>query len=191
MKQKIRLMVVSLTLMIGIMAVVDYSLDTAYSQVEPEKEKSLQEQVASAFNYVHKADLNRASITLLLNGISLIQNDTLLIYDSTPFATKGHISLNLPCNPEEPNKPMFQVLIGLAPKVFPMYLGYLEQVSNPPRSCLFHGQFGFGDPVTDVALKYTESKEVQFLGPHTITITAHESYIPSQELFKTKQHLAP
>jgi len=191
MKQKIGLMGVSLTLMIGIMAVMDYSLETAYSQVEPEKEKSLQEQVATAFNYVHKADLNRASITLLLNGISLIQNDTLLIYDSTPFATKGHISLNLPCNPEEPNKPMFQVLIGLAPKVFPMYLGYLEQVSNPPRSCLFHGQFGFGDPVTDVALKYTESEEVHFLGPHTITITAHESYIPSQELFKQKQHLAP
>jgi len=39
MKQKIRLMVVLLTLMIGIMAVVDYSLETTYSQVEPEKEK--------------------------------------------------------------------------------------------------------------------------------------------------------
>ena len=191
MKQKIRLMSVSLTLIIGIIAVMDYSLETAYSQVEPEKEKSLQEQVASSFNYVHKADLNRASVTLLLNGISLIQNDTLLIYDSTPFATKGHVSLNLPCNPEEPNKPMFQVLIGLAPKVFPMYLGYLEEVSNPPRSCLFHGQFGFGDPVTDVALKYTGDREVKFLGPHSITITVHESYIPHQQLFKEKQHLAP
>ena len=72
-----------------------------------------------------------------------------------------------------------------------MYLGYLEQVSNPPRSCLFHGQFGFGNPITDVALKYTDDEEVKFLGPHTITITVHESYIPSQELFKTKQHLAP
>ena len=191
MKQNIGLMVVSLSLIIAIFGLVDYSLGTAYSQADTEKENLLQDQVAKSFNYVHKADLNRASVTLLLNGISLIQNDTLLIYDSTPFATKGHISLNLPCNPEEPNKPMFQVLIGLAPKVFPMYLGYLEQVSNPPRSCLFHGQFGFGDPVTDVALKYTGDKEVKFLGPHTITITTHESYIPTQELFKQKQHLAP
>ena len=191
MKQKVRVMVVLLTLMIGIMAVVDYSTETAYSQEDPKKEKALQDQVASAFNYVHKADLNRASLTLLLNGISLIQNDTLLIYDSTPYASKGHISLNLPCNPEEPNKPMFQVLIGLAPKVFPLYLGYLEQVSNPPRSCLFHGQFGFGDPVTDVALHYTGDGEIKFLGPHTITITVHESYIPSQEQLKLRQHIAP
>jgi hypothetical protein len=130
-------------------------------------------------------------MTILLNGISLIQNDTLLLYDSTPFASKGHLAMIVPCDPKQPNKPMFQVLIGLAPSLFPMSLGYIEQASNPPRSCLYHGQFGFGDPVTDVALAYSGEQEVSFAGPHSVVITVHESFIPNVELFMEKQHLAP
>jgi hypothetical protein len=170
---------------------MNYFFDSSFSQVDPEKEKLMQEQVANSFNYVHKADLNRASMTILLNGISLIQNDTLLLYDSTPFASKGHLAMIVPCDPKQPNKPMFQVLIGLAPSLFPMSLGYIEQASNPPRSCLYHGQFGFGDPVTDVALAYSGEQEVSFAGPHSVVITVHESFIPNVELFMEKQHLAP
>ena len=32
-------------------------------------------------------------------------------------------------------------------------LGYIEQLSNPCR-CVYHGQFGFGDPITDLVLQY-------------------------------------
>lgn len=191
MKHWIRLLCFSLTIATTMLVSMSYFFESSFSQTDPEKEKLLQEQVANSYNYVHKADLNRASVTTLLNGISLIQNDTLLLYDSTPYASKGHIAIMLPCDPEQPSKPMFQVLIGLAPSLFPMSLGYIEPASNPPRSCLFHGQFGFGDPVTDLALSYTGSDEVSFAGPHSVVITVHESYIPSVELFKEKQHLAP
>ena len=34
-----------------------------------------------------------------------------------------------------------------------MALGYIPQLSSPPDMCVYHGQFGFGDPVTDVVSK--------------------------------------
>lgn len=191
MKQGSRLLCVSLTFATVMLISINYFLESSFSQLDPEQEKLLQEQVANSFNYVHKADMNRASQTILLNDISLIQNDTMILYDSTPYASKGHIAMFLPCDPVRADKPMFQILIGIAPKLFPMSLGYIEQASNPPRSCLFHGQFGFGDPVTDVALSYAGEKEITFAGPHSIVITTHESYIPNVEQLMQKQHLAP
>ena len=42
------------------------------------------------------------SVNILLNGINLAQGEFILLYDSTPFASKGHIAVNLPCNPNNP-----------------------------------------------------------------------------------------
>ena len=172
---------------IGLIIIMALPVSSIHSQVNIEQESALQDQVSSNFNYVHKADLNRAVLTVLLHDIKLIKNDVMLLYDSTPFASKGHVALNLPCG-MDPNKPPFQVLVGAAPDLFSMPFGYVEQISNPPRSCIYHGQFGFGDPVTDVALKYNGDEEIMFLGPHSVTITTHESYIPKNETFMTGQH---
>ena len=48
--------------------------------------------------YVHTADMNRATQTILLNGITLNSSEFIILYDSTPYASKGHIALNLPCD---------------------------------------------------------------------------------------------
>ena len=159
---------------------------TTLAQELPNDESKLQEMVSNNLDYVHKADLNRATTSILLNDIELENNEFIILYDSTPFASKGHIALNIPCDPENPYDPNIKVLVGRAPDLFVMPVGYVQQISSPPKMCVYHGQFGFGDPVTDVILKYIADDESEnsiiFDGPHSIAITTHESYIPLDKI---------
>ena len=149
---------------------------------------ALHDQVSSGLDYVHNATIDTASLAVLLNGLNLSQNQFILLYDSTPFASKGHIALNLPCDSSNPSSPLFQVLVGRAPDIIPTRLGYIEQVSAPPEMCVYHAQFGFGDPVTDVILKYIANGTIRLKGPHSVAITTHESYIPSTPSLEELQH---
>src|ERR687888_870923 len=134
-------------------------------------------QIASSLDYIHKSDTNIAPLIIPLHGINLTANQFILLYDSTPYATKGHIALNLPCDASTPSVPSFQLLVGRAPNLTATALGYISQISAPPQMCIYHAQFGFGEPVTDVVLKNTSTNTVSFKGPHSVVITAHESYI--------------
>ena len=149
---------------------------------------ALRDQISSGLDYVHNATTDTASLAVLLNGLNLSQNQFILLYDSTPFASKGHIALNLPCDSSNPSSPLFQVLVGRAPDIIPTRLGYIEQVSAPPDMCVYHAQFGFGDPVTDVILKYIANGTISLEGPHSVAITTHESYIPSTPSLEELQH---
>ena len=149
---------------------------------------ALHKLVSTNLNYSHKADTNRASQTVLLNGLNLNTTEFLLLYDSTPYASKGHIALNLPCESGSPNNPLFQVLVGRAPDLVPTTLGYMGQISEPPQMCIYHGQFGFGKPVTDVALKNISDRSINLTGPHSVAITTHESFIPADQSFMEAQH---
>ena len=73
--------------------------------------------------------------------------------------------MNLPCDANTPNVPIFQVLVGRAPDLAPLPLGYISQLSVAPQMCVYHGQFGCGDPVTDVVLKNTSTKTISLGGP--------------------------
>ena len=142
--------------------------------------------VSSNLDYVHTADMNRATQTILLNGITLNSSEFIILYDSTPYASKGHIALNLPCDPNDPQDRLLDVLIGRAPDMITMALGYIPKLSSPPNMCVYHGQFGFGDPVTDIVLKAVSEDPVKFKGPHSIAIVTHESYIPEQASYMHK-----
>jgi hypothetical protein len=69
-------------------------------------------------------------------------------------------------------------------------MGYMGQISEPPQMCVYHGQFGFGKPVTDVALKNISDRSINLTGPHSVAITTHESLIPSTPSFEEIQHQA-
>jgi hypothetical protein len=144
--------------------------------------------VSGNLDYVHTADMNRATQTVLLNGITLNSSEFIILYDSTPYASKGHIALNLPCNAQDPQDRLFDVLIGRAPDMSRMALGYIPQLSSPPDMCIYHGQFGFGDPVTDIVLKSVSDDPITLRGPHSIAIVTHESYIPQEASFMQKEH---
>jgi hypothetical protein len=149
---------------------------------------AIHDQISTNLNYSHKADTNRASLTVLLNGLKLNASEFILLYDSTPYASKGHIALNLPCNNNNPTIPDFQVLIGRAPDLVATPMGYLGQISDPPQMCVYHAQFGFGDPVTDLILKNISGRSINLTSPHSVVITTHESFIPTSPSFKDIQH---
>ena len=151
-------------------------------------EDALYKQISTNLNYSHIADTTRASQTVLLNGLNLNTSEFILLYDSTPYASKGHIALNLPCDPNSPNNPLFQVLVGRAPDLVPTTLGYISQISEPPQMCIYHAQFGFGKPVTDIALKNISDRSINLTGPHSAAISTHESFIPTAQSFMETQH---
>ena len=144
--------------------------------------------VSGSLDYAHTADMNRATQTVLLNGITLNSSEFIILYDSTPYASKGHIALNLPCDAKDPQDRLLDVLIGRAPDMITMALGYIPQLSSPPNMCVYHGQFGFGDPVTDIVLKSVSDDPITLRGPHSVAIVSHESYIPEQASFMQQQH---
>ena len=148
----------------------------------------MSQQIARSLDYVHKSDINIAPLTVPLHGVNLSANQFILLYDSTPYASKGHIALNLPCDANTPNVPIFQVLVGRAPNLTPLPLGYISQISVVPQMCVYHGQFGFGDPVTDIVLKNISGKNINLEGPHSVAISTHEFYTSTTPSFEQIQH---
>ena len=144
-------------------------------------------QIATGTNYIYQTDVGKQVQPVLLNGMNFSQNQFLLFYDSTPFATKGHVAVTLPCSEENPSKPSFQILSGRAPDLFTVPLGYIQNISSPSM-CVFHGQFGFGDPISDLALKYVGEGSIELNGPYSIVVSGLESFIPKQKSFQELQH---
>ena len=151
-------------------------------------DSAMSQQIARSLDYVHKSDINIAPVTVPLHGVNLSANQFILLYDSTPYASKGHIALNLPCDANTPNVPMFQVLVGRAPDLTPLALGYISRISVAPQMCVYHGQFGFGDPVTDIVLKNVSGRTISLEGPHSVAISTHEFYTPSTASLEQIQH---
>jgi hypothetical protein len=148
----------------------------------------IREQIAAAADYLHTVDTSTVSDTLLLNGVTLQSGEPLLVYDSTPFASKGHLAMNVPCNENTPENAMFEILLGRAPNLSPVKPGYLPQISAPPNNCIYHAQFGFGDPVTDIAIRYVGENQTTFRGSNSLIISTHESYLPTSPSEKEMQH---
>jgi hypothetical protein len=148
------------------------------------------EQISKSLNYVHKSDTGMSMQNVLLNGINLSSNEFIPLFDSTPYASKGHIELSVPCDSSSPEIAYFQVLVGRAPNVTALTPAYVKEVSVPPDMCIYHTQFGFGDPVSDILLKNTAGKSIVLGGPHAVVISTHESYTPTVPSFKDIQHKA-
>jgi hypothetical protein len=153
-----------------------------------ELDSQLYRQLATGTNYIYKTDTGKSSETVLLDGLNFSQNQFLLLYDSTPYSSKGHVAVTFPCNEENPSKPVFQILSGRAPDLFSVPLGYIQNISSVPSMCVFHGQFGFGDPISDLALKYVGQGNIELNGPYSVVVTGLESFIPKQKSFQELQH---
>ncbi len=180
---------ITLTFILGVISINDEDF-SAFSQQLPTDQTELRDLISKSLDYVHHGDISTTSTNILLNGINLTHGEFILLYDSTPFGSKGHIAVNLPCNPGNPLDPIFDILVGRAPDLFVLPLGYLEQISKPGKMCVYHGQFGFGDPITDIILQYVGDDPITLEGPHSIVISAHEFYKPTTESFFERHHNA-
>ena len=54
--------------------------------------------------------------------------------------------------------------------------------------CVFHGQFGFGNPISDLALKYVGEGSIELNGPYSVVVSGLESFIPKEKSFQELQH---
>jgi hypothetical protein len=151
-------------------------------------DSGLYNSISTGTNYIHQADTSRSTTTILLDGLNFSKGQFILLADTTPYASKGHLAITLPCNKGNPAQPIFQALVGRAPDVFAMPLGYLENISSVPTMCVYHGQYGFGDPVTDLALKYIGDENITLKGPYSAIISSQEEYIPKAKSFEELQH---
>jgi hypothetical protein len=159
-----------------------------FAQELPTDQKELDDLIAKSLDYVHKGEISTSAQNILLNGINLTQGEFIFLYDSTPFASKGHLAANLPCDPKNPNDALFDILVGRAPDMFVMPLGYVGPMSKPGKMCVYHGQFGFGDPVSDIVIQYVGDDTIKLEGPHSIVISTHEYYTPTTPSFEERQH---
>lgn len=166
-------------------------LQALSGQTTTTNDTRIREQIAAAADYLHSVDTSTVSDTILLNGLTLQSGEPLLLYDSTPFASKGHLAMNVPCNENTPGTAMFEILLGRAPNLSPVKPGYLPQISAPPNNCIYHAQFGFGDPVTDIAIRFVGENQTTFRGSNSLVISTHESYIPTTPSQKELQHEQP
>lgn len=152
-------------------------------------DSAMREEMLVATDYIHSSDTSKASQTVLLNGITLAPGEFILLFDSTPYANRGHIALNVPCDESNPRLVLVDVLVGRAPMIAPLKLGYVEQISDPPDMCVYHSQFGFGDPVTDIVLQNISGNEISFRDPHSVTLSIHEHFRPTEKSPKEIQHV--
>jgi hypothetical protein len=85
---------------------------------------------------------------------------------------------------------VFKILFGRAQKLSPVKKhSYLPQISTPPNNCMYHAQFGFGDLVTDIAIRYTKENQTTFRGSNSLVIYLFMNHIYPQYLSeKEMQH---
>ena len=78
-------------------------------------DSGLYNSISTGTDYIHQADTSRSTTTTLLNGLNFTKGQFVLLYDTTPYASKGHLAITLPCNKDNPAQPIFQALVGRAP----------------------------------------------------------------------------
>jgi hypothetical protein len=115
--------------------------------------------------------------TVPLEGLSLEQDEFLLLADTTPAEIEsGHVALSVPCTDGDPPETNIDVVAGITPDVSPADLEYVADLSAPEDNrCTFHVTLPEGsEDITDVAIINTGSGIVEFESGHfaTISLTA-------------------
>jgi len=152
--------------------------DEAASQMGGEM--SMQEMMEEEFGK-HLVDTE----TINLHGW-LDPGDFVLLMDITTYVSEeGHVAMKVPCGTG--GEQVLTVLTGVASDVSPLKMEYVTPLSNPPLSCVYHGEIGEG--ITDIALANTSEQRVRFHGNagYTVTITIHGEMGGGHELL----HISP
>jgi hypothetical protein len=112
--------------------------------------------------------------TIPLEGLSLEQDEFLLLADTTPAEIEsGHVALSVPCTDGDTPDTNIDVVAGIAPDVSPADLEYVEDLSAPEDNrCTFHVTLPEGsEDITDVAILNSGSGIVEFESGHFVTIS--------------------
>lgn len=152
--------IIAAVMILGVFAA---SQNQAVSQ-EMEEESELAQELGK-----HLVDTETISLTGRLQP-----GDFKLLMDITGYISEsGHVAMKVPCGPE--GEQLLAIVAGVAPDVAPIDMGYVAPLSNPPSSCLYHGEIPEG--ITDIALINTSEETVAFYtrssAGYSVTITIH------------------
>lgn len=91
-------------------------------------------------------------VTIPLEGLSLNEQQFLLLSDTTPVRVDAaRLAINVPCT-EEGDSDIIAAA-GVAPDLQTVELELVPELSSPPNNCLFHGDIpNNSDEVTDIAI---------------------------------------
>ena len=125
---------------------------------------------------VSKSELGKHLVdteTISLTG-RLASGDFKLLMDITGYLSEsGHVAMKVPCGSD--GEQLLAIVAGVAPDVSPIDLDYVEPLSNPPFSCVYHGEIPEG--ITDIALINTSDERINFFGKssagYSVTINIH------------------
>ena len=111
--------------------------------------------------------------TISLKG-KLASGDFTLLMDITGYISEsGHVAMKVPCGPD--GEQLLTIVSGVAPDVVPMDMDYVAPLSDPPNSCVYHGEIPEG--ITDIALINSSDDGIWFVGKgsasYSVTITIH------------------
>ncbi len=152
--------IVATVMILGVFAT---SQNQAESQ-EMEEESELAQELGK-----HLIDTETISLTGRLQS-----GDFKLLMDITGYTSEsGHVAMKVPCGPD--GEQLLTIVSGVAPDVVPMDMDYVAPLSNPPNSCVYHGEIPEG--ITDIALINTSEETVAFYtrssAGYSVTITIH------------------
>ncbi len=154
--------IIATVMILGVFAI---SQNQAVSQ-EMEEESELAQELGK-----HLFDTETISLTGKLQP-----GDFKLLMDITGYTSEsGHVAMKVPCGPN--GEQLLVIVSGVAPDVAPMDMDYVAPLSNPPDSCVYHGEIPEG--ITDIALLNTSEERVKFFGfdmssaGYSVTITIH------------------
>lgn len=115
-----------------------------------------------------------SQVTVPLDGIKLKAGQFLLVADTTPYASEGHIVTVLPCGSDGVSP--VKLVAGVAPNVTPVELGIVPELSSMGDTCVYHGEAPEGTQITDYAIINTSDKGVRFGDNHVVTVFITELY---------------
>lgn len=112
-------------------------------------------------------------VTIPLEGLSLNEQQFLLLSDTTPVRVDAaHLAINVPCT-EEGDSDIIGVA-GVAPDVQTVELELVPELSSPPTNCLYHGDIpDNSDEVTDIAIA-NAGADIQFGSGNFATLAITE-----------------
>ena len=133
--------------------------------------QEMEEEMMEEKSGIHLIDTETISLTGKLQP-----GDFKLLMDITGYISEsGHVAMKVPCGPD--GEQLLAIVSGVAPDVVPMDMDYVAPLSDPPNSCVYHGEIPEG--ITDIALINTSEERVKFFGfdmssaGYSVTITIH------------------
>lgn len=187
-----------------VLAAEKYTWTNNTQEMKEEEISSQQEKEQTNKTVSNK--IQRDSVTLLLEGKTLPEEDYMHLYDSLPYKiTNGHVALKVPC--DDNSTTPIQVLIGSPPNMKASSLEIVEKIDDPNMTstfddpnfsipgeqCLYHVNLIPDEnitTITDIVLNNTEDEDIEFPPTSSVVIGINELMTETKTNITNPEHIS-